>query len=342
MQAGIEGGLHIVMNVERTDVHIRSTRPLQAINQLLQGKTMDQALALIPLLFHVCGTAHGLAALKANAALFNKPIDPEHYAALQDLVALETGREQVQRILLDWSAWRGLKPELSVIREAMQFLTTAKQTWFKAGNVFRADSELLQTKAQREWLKQRWRQYLEQHIFAVSLERFQAFNRDDLQTWIHQAETIPAHALRRLKEKDWGGLGANSLVPELENSVLARQVQQPLIQQVLREFGNGVLSRWLALLLELVRGTTEVDDHAVPAARGNLRHQVALDANQFIQCYSILAPTEVNFANDGVVAAGLKALCRSRPLEDLKDRANLWIQAVDPCVSYTLEIQTHA
>lgn len=337
--AGIEGQLKIVMSVQQAEIMISSTRPLRAINQLLQGKTLEQALALVPLLFNICGTAHNLAALKAASALLKQPIDSELAAACHDVVELETGREHVQRILLDWSAWLGVSLDMALMRQALPLLPTAKQTWFERGKAFQLTSQLKQHAEQRAELKQQWQSFLEEQIFARPLAQFQAFSLDDLQAWIAQSATLPAQALQQLQHQHWGCLGANDVAPEQERSVLTRQAPQPLMKAVLAEYGNGVFSRWVARLLELARGTGEPINQTVQAARGALWHQVVLDANQRIQYYWIHAPTEVNFAQGGVVTAGLKTLCQTQcSAELLKAQADLWIQAVDPCVSYQLEI----
>jgi hypothetical protein len=46
----------------------------------------------------------------------------------------------------------------------------------------------------------------------------------------------------------------------------------------------------------------------------------------------------VNFAVNGVAAAGLQAILNSAQPDDLEAQARLWITAVDPCVAYDLEL----
>ncbi|MES9847278.1 MAG: hypothetical protein ABW145_02715, partial [Candidatus Thiodiazotropha sp.] len=56
-----------------------------------------------------------------------------------------------------------------------------------------------------------------------------------------------------------------------------------------------------------------------------------------ISGYQIVAPTEWNFHPRGVVARGLLSL-PAQEIDALKRHADLFINAVDPCVGYRLEI----
>jgi Ni,Fe-hydrogenase I large subunit len=74
----------------------------------------------------------------------------------------------------------------------------------------------------------------------------------------------------------------------------------------------------------------------VEAARGRLVHRAVM-ANDRVDSYQILAPTEWNFHPHGVVAKGLVSL-GSGSEEVLRRKAALWINAVDPCVGYELRV----
>ncbi|MDD5502568.1 MAG: hypothetical protein PHH26_03780 [Candidatus Thermoplasmatota archaeon] len=85
----------------------------------------------------------------------------------------------------------------------------------------------------------------------------------------------------------------------------------------------------------------------VQAARGLLIHRLELRLGR-VHHYRIIAPTEWNFHPEGIVAQGLKQLKAGNP-NDLQRQAELFINAVDPCVQYELhlknsgnEIETHA
>ncbi|MCU7877184.1 MAG: nickel-dependent hydrogenase large subunit [Candidatus Thiodiazotropha sp. (ex Lucinoma borealis)] len=146
-----------------------------------------------------------------------------------------------------------------------------------------------------------------------------------------------------------------------ETTPLTRMTSHPLLQQLVLHYGFGLMTRMMARLLELasipgtlyrqaqvlvgLQGRIEktapelVEQQGlgeVEAARGRLIHR-AVQQNGIIKSYQILAPTEWNFHPHGVVARGLQKL----PAENvsfLRQQADLFINAVDPCVGYQLEI----
>ena len=167
-----------------------------------------------------------------------------------------------------------------------------------------------------------------------------------------------------------GGPGADAFVAQpvwdgepRETSSLTRNLDAPLIQDMAARFGNGILTRLAAQLLEVARiasrfETAEEVETAgfrarglgspppqrlepgvglsqVPAARGLLVHRVRV-AGQRVTDYRILAPTEWNFHPQGVVAAGLDALAARLDGTELEPLARLFIAAVDPCVDFDL------
>ena len=142
-----------------------------------------------------------------------------------------------------------------------------------------------------------------------------------------------------------------------ETSVLTRQLEHPLISALVQEFGHGLLTRVSARLVELaaiparLRGLAASIENREPtpgsapayaglgatdAARGKLFHYVETGVDH-ISHYRILAPTEWNFHPSGVAAQSLSALEHEDPRQ-LQHLARLLISAIDPCVSYQLEV----
>ncbi|TAL45307.1 MAG: Ni,Fe-hydrogenase I large subunit, partial [Methylovulum sp.] len=74
----------------------------------------------------------------------------------------------------------------------------------------------------------------------------------------------------------------------------------------------------------------------VQAARGLLIHRLVLQRGR-VYDYRIVAPTEWNFHPEGVVAQGLRQLQADNP-DDLRRQAELLVNAIDPCVQYTLNL----
>lgn len=140
-----------------------------------------------------------------------------------------------------------------------------------------------------------------------------------------------------------------------------------LVADLAADYGNGLLPRLAALLVELARHAVALEEPgddaadastgarlvpadradarvglgAAPAARGLLVHRVLLSGGDgadaaLVQDYRILAPTEWNFHPAGVVAEGLAAMTSAPGAAEA--RARLLVTAVDPCVDYRLSV----
>ena len=138
-----------------------------------------------------------------------------------------------------------------------------------------------------------------------------------------------------------------------ETSSLTR-TGSSLLEDSKDSYGNGLFTRSLARLTELAQFSASIQSEesnpvapsdtsitdapgigAAHAARGLLIHRVKIAADK-IEKYQVLAPTEWNFHPEGVVARSLETLTGNR--DQLKEKATMVISAIDPCVSYDLEI----
>lgn len=337
MQVGLEGRIQIVLNSTTQNVSVQIKRPLPAIQKLLVGKTVEQVLERIPLLFSICSQAQSFAALLAVQKTLKLPSQPKLLQTQARLVQLETQREHVLRILMDWSTWLGKQPNPSLIQQAMRIVPQARQAWFQGARAFTLTSGLATTDTK---IMDVWEVFLETHIFAMSLEEWEQLNTlKALQTWIDVQATVAAKTLVQLQQQQVASLGANDFPLAEEVSVLKRQAQQPVIQAAFARYGNGVFTRYLARLVELVQPPImNLAHQQVEAARGSLRHVVQLDAQGLIKDYEILAPTDLTFASQGIVSQGLQALMQTASSSELVSQARLWIAALDPCVAYDLEL----
>jgi Ni,Fe-hydrogenase I large subunit len=138
----------------------------------------------------------------------------------------------------------------------------------------------------------------------------------------------------------------------VEGGPLARQAHHPLIAAFVQRYGNSIGARFLAQLVELATWLSPAST-AMPAAqqltvapgvglglaetaRGLLLHQAQVSDGR-VQHYRIVAPTEWNFHPDGALTRGLI----DRPVQDgaaARHAARLLVQALDPCVSCSIEI----
>ncbi len=349
-------------------VQIRSSRPLQA-SRLLDGKTPEQALELIRLLFTLCGEAQSQAAEEALAQASGRPLTPRQRQRRDLLTMMETAREHLLRLFLDGPRLFDLDHDNRSLQAILPLLEQLRQS--------RSDDDIRDIVAELE------RQLAERVFAGPPAAWLETTDIDRLEHWMRQSDSLPARCLHRLCDRGWSSQGHQSLTamppldPQLlmqrlqnpefvgrpdwlgrhyETSCLTRQRYHPLILELLREFGTGLLTRHAARLIELAslpgrmrerlqQRTAREPARPLPegqglaqveAARGRLIHAVELRRGR-IERYRILAPTEWNFHPRGPVARSLSRI-RAHSPGDWRRLAELIIQAIDPCVGYRLEL----
>ncbi|ODB98338.1 nickel-dependent hydrogenase large subunit [Candidatus Thiodiazotropha endoloripes] len=391
----IEGEIRIELQCQDDRVNqvvINSTRPLN-LPKIFHGKAVDELLTMIPMLYSICATAQSSAAVKACRQATGITADWRIHLLEQMLVNVETAREHLWRIMSDWSS----HSETALSRDHLATLATlmsdARQACFQQGDSFTLQPLISFDAAAIESIIQRIDQLCHEKIFAVSpaewyqLEDQRAFNH-----WLDKCDTLAAALLRDLRDQtqsdsgDWGVEPLPSLdhrkvcrrlsetdaddfisAPDWQGQIyetgpLTRQLSHPLIEQLMQLYGQGVIPRLVARLLELasipakltrqlsrLKGTSDsIERHhdtelsqqglgEVEAARGRLFHR-AVQQDGVIRQYQIVAPTEWNFHPRGVVCQGLKSLS-AKHQKQLMQQAELLIGAVDPCVGFQLELR---
>jgi len=372
-----------------TGVNIASSRP-EAIAQVFIGKTPEQVLDTVPLLFTLCGNAQAYAALQACRAALGMAAEPALDSARDMLVQLETLREHAWRILLDWPVFIGLVQDKKSLAALLKFDGLFKQNLFRYGEAFKLDSLLAADTMLLNRLINKLEALIDAAIFNGGLADFQQLNTEiQLQDWLKQNDALPANLLNYVYNQGWAAAGQNDIacLPELEiaalnrhmqqqdltafsrtphwqgrcveATLLNRQLSQPLIIALHGRYGNGLVVRMSARLLEIalipsrlrqllaqIKNKTDISSMSasneriglaqIHAARGLLIHR--LDLHQGRVCdYCIVAPTDWNFHPQGVVVQGLKQL-QTENSNDLQRQAELLINAVDPCVQYALNL----
>jgi len=109
----IEGQLNIDLYPQHsngTRVELSSSRPLNA-TKLFIGKTPEQVLSIIPLLFSICGVAQSRAALRAIEQNLNIDSNPKIETARDMLVLVENAKEHLFRLFIDWPQLFNLKTD---------------------------------------------------------------------------------------------------------------------------------------------------------------------------------------------------------------------------------------
>ncbi len=353
-------------------VEIESARPLHT-SRLFIGKTPEQTLKILPLLFNVCGVAQSFAAFTACSQALGIIENPVETAARNFLLNVEIVREHTWFLLLN--------KDKSRLAPFLKYVTAFKNALFVDGDAFSLDSKLKINYEQLNHFICQFEKDLDSLFLNQRRELLEAKNEDDLNVWLSENTSIPALLLRDLQANNYQNLGrcALRLLPNLTNldlqenfdshtptwqseccetSNLNRQQKQPLIADLIEKYGNGLMTRLVSRLFELammpnvlkqnlidlqmpftanshrIKSTTGVAK--IQASRGLLIHKVELKYG-LIANYQIIAPTEWNFQPNSVAAKSLQSLS-AQDKTTLHQHAALIINTIDPCVSFELVI----
>jgi len=262
-------------------VKISSSRPLQA-SKILIGKTPEQALSIIPLLFNICGIAQSHAALSSIQQYMLLETNPAVEMCRDMLVLVENAKEHMLRIFIDWPKLFNQDANNSQLAYLSQLIDKFKSAMFYQGKAFSLNSKLDIDTSKLESQIEKLEQYLNDYLFSMPPENWLAMDDiDSLIKWAQHCDSIVAHAINTICEQGWASQGYSNCypLPELDNTtllnyfnadnvdqfiaepewkgccyettVLTRQFKHPLIQSLYQEFQTALITRWVARLIEL-------------------------------------------------------------------------------------------
>lgn len=292
--ATVEGQIDIEIHPGqgyKKKVVIQSSRPVLA-SKILVGKSPQQALAVIPMLFNICGAAQTRAALASLQQGMQIKTDRATEAARDIIVLAENAKEHLLRIFLDWPKLFSLEMSNANLPYLSSLVPKFQTALFSPGEAFKLDSQLLHhsdngSEQALSLVHQQittLEQYLEVHVFCLPCEQWLAMNDiDQLYQWAKQTDALAANSLETICEQGWSSQGAASCpsLPDLESDILSRrldaenanefirypdwsglcyetscytrQKNHPVIQSLHAEFYSGLITRWVARLTELAR-----------------------------------------------------------------------------------------
>lgn len=265
------------------EARIRSTRPVTA-SKVLHGKTPQQVSRMVPLLFSLCGNAQAYAALLACRAALGLPDEPESDATRAHLVRLETLREHLWRIWLDWPRLLGREPNTAAVSELLQLARQLTSTLFESGDAFEWHRPSNFDHARWSTLMAGVSELIDGELFDGGMSRFLEIADDSqCRDWLGSNTSLAAALLTAIHCNAWQSLGANDVahLPALtasnwhaalrhvdletfvrepswqeqcrESTPLSRQRNTPLVAELLGRYGNGLLARFVALLEEVAQ-----------------------------------------------------------------------------------------
>jgi coenzyme F420-reducing hydrogenase alpha subunit len=360
----VESSLEITLHLDGDRVGrvaIGSSRLVKA-SDMLNGRKPEQVLALLPTLYSLCGTAQGLAGLQAVENAAGIHASPAQRKARHILCRVEMVAEHAAAILRDWPALLGEAPDLVALKPLRPLIMAARQALYPTGDWAMPGGGGLAPDAQAladiiRGLGEavaRGDELADRLISRVEDENLEGFGAvppnlmpeggpPDL-----EARLAADHDGSYRARPDYGG-------GVLETGPLARQSGRPLMGLLMGQYGNGLMPRFSARMMEMATALRELEQLVqdlpadpggaqggtdgtglgmVEAARGLLVHRLELREG-LLRDYRILAPTEWNFHPEGPLARGLEGAPAG---EDLEWRAGLLVAALDPCVPHRIEV----
>ena len=300
IEGRIEGRIDVRLTVESGRIagaEIRSIRPVTAC-RVLEGRSVDEAIALFPRLFAICGTAQTHAALTACERALGMDVRPAQSAARRLLLLAETAREHAWRALLDWPALTGGAPDAVALRDVRNALAPIVRhlypatDWAQSGGApLEPDIDALSAAVND------FANGLERHVVGSKSGGDWA-DADAFERWCREGATATARSLGVILDRGLSAFGASPVaaLPSLdadrldallaadaddaftaaptwdgqafETGPLVRCADSPVIGALVAQRGNGVLARMVARLVELL---------AVPEALRQTAAHVAAD-----------------------------------------------------------------
>jgi len=277
----LEGKIAIALTLgdeEVEQVKIESRRILH-IARVLHGRPMLGAVQMVPRIFSLCGTAQASAAAQACEQAAAIETAPEIAARRQALVDMETLREHLWRILLDWPAFYGAAAQREVMAGVMQLSVDYRNALAGISDPFVPGAAALGIDSVRaEAALTQLGELLQSAIFSLPVAEWLAIEtREQLTQWAQQHHTVATRLLGKLLQQAWSASGACDVaaLPPLSAQKLAQLMDDdafieqpqwqgeccetgslprndtPLLRTLQRDVGNGLLSRFTARLTEV-------------------------------------------------------------------------------------------
>lgn len=225
---GIEGFLDIQLTMNKSvisDVEIQSSRPVYA-SQVFIDKSVNDSLSMLPLLFSICGVAQACAGIRACEQALGLQVSAHVEQVRDKLVNMETLREHLWRIILDWPNFidkYALNKQLAnkkIHAQDMSEILKCQQNYRKlltsGSNPFLLEQDIssfsTENSAKNSQPIKQLHQLLEKSIFAMSPAKWLEMDTiEKLQYWFESSETIAANLLKQIHQNEWQSLGHNTI-----------------------------------------------------------------------------------------------------------------------------------
>ncbi len=278
----IEGQIFIDLyaaNKPGPGIKLTSTRPLHA-QKILVGKTPEQALSIIPMLYNICGTAHSHAALSVIQQCLRCELNQHLEIARDVLLQVEICKEHLMRVFLDWPGLFRIDPGKQPVSFLSQLTAEFSSALFKQGNAFSLDSSIDIKSRKLENLVENLESFIQTQVFSMPTSEWLCLKPENILDWASESNTIAAQTVNQIYLNNWESrgkldcqhlpdLGAAQLLLEFEanpvtfisqpqwqnqcfeTTALSRYKDHPLVASFYQKYKGALITRWLARLVEL-------------------------------------------------------------------------------------------
>ncbi len=357
-------------------VRVAYRRPLD-VGPLLRGKTPETVPPILAALHAICGNAQAHAAVLALEAAMGIRTDRGTDIARAVLTAMETLRENVLRVALDWPRLAGGRAEGAAVRPVMQFTKRMQTALFADGDPFAIGATAMPDRQAAFAIVDDAEALLSDVVFGEPVDVWLSRrNADGAATWPVTSGNPAGRLGAHLAAHDWTDAATkqsavivfpndDDLATWLDGIPMLAADEVPEATLYARRRSDDLLpgddtmleTRFLARLVELARLPGEMRAliggtatpfagayarpgagiGAVEAARGLLLHIARLQEGR-VKDYRIVSPTDWNFARHGVAARCLEAVSDCSDAGERLELAHLVVNAIDPCVAYDVRM----
>lgn len=361
---------------QESKIAISSSRPGD-VARFLVGYAPQEAPALLPLIFNICGMAHSSAAAQACCPS-ERDRDPMAATARQLVVLCENAREHILRILTGWD--RGQNDDLSQIpfQDVMALVTQMRTAVSMGGDPFGPSHPVEINRAAAQAVSDRLCHFLQSHIFARSAKSWAELTTgEDILSWSQSARTIAASYISNIYRRGWQSLGIiePQFLPDFpladirqkmhgpdgdrfilqpdwqgspcETGPLARHHGNPLLGNLIHKYGAGLLARHMARLVDLAEIPAEISRLLVRTGTDNAAPgmgQVETARGRLIHSVMIKNDRIDDYRilaptewNFHGSGAAAQSLKHCTGTE-ARHQANSIITAIDPCVDFDVRV----
>ncbi|MEA3277430.1 MAG: nickel-dependent hydrogenase large subunit [Pseudomonadota bacterium] len=279
------GAIHVRLATDRgrvVDVDLSSTRRPDLYRRMFIGRSLDDLLGIVPLIFSVCATAQAAAAVRACERAAGVEAASVQERARDLLVLAENAREHLLRILLGWSEWLGSPPAASWLAAVGRMRGAWHGALFPEADGFRlGGGRLRPDRSALDGLLADLTEVIAGALGATPDAWLAVTRPDELASWYRSGDSLAQRLVRSVTENGWARLGGSPIEPlphlpgeqvgrllagasaeqftampewdevPRETGALERQARRPLIASLKQELGNGLMTRLAARLAEL-------------------------------------------------------------------------------------------